>query len=53
MTTPPPSCLGYYGMQDRCKGCIWAEVCRGLISKDRLKPLVKTVLEMKDILRGG
>jgi hypothetical protein len=49
--TTPPSCLGYY--KGKCENCIWIEVCRRLIAKDRLKPLLENVLEIKKILRGG
>jgi hypothetical protein len=49
--TTPPSCLGYY-KAGKCEGCIWIEVCRRLIAKDRLKPLLEAVSEVKKILQG-
>jgi hypothetical protein len=52
MITTPPPCFGYYGKQTNCASCFWNEACRKVISKDRLKVLVKTVSEMKQILRG-
>jgi hypothetical protein len=48
-----PGCIGHYGMQQHCKGCAWVDVCKGLIAKDRLKPLASAILECKSILKEG
>jgi len=50
-----PPCFGYYPKPiapNNCQSCGWGEVCRKIVAKERLQPLIAKVLEVKQILRS-
>lgn len=51
-----PGCIGYFGKPQPpngpCKTCKHADICRRVIAKDRLKPLVESFLKCEAILKG-
>ena len=52
-----PGCLGYHNHpmppNGPCNICPYEELCKTVIAKKRLKPLVDKILEMEATLKGG
>jgi len=52
-----PTCIGFFGDKtippSRCDNCAFRDICVRVVAKDRLKPLVRSVLHMEAILRGA
>ena len=50
-----PGCIGYYGKPIKpndCDLCQYAEKCKSVVAKDRIKTILIEIEETREILRG-
>ncbi|MDH7564792.1 MAG: hypothetical protein ACQXXG_09495 [Candidatus Bathyarchaeia archaeon] len=50
-----PGCIGYFGKPvypNNCQKCRWIGVCRKVVARERLHPLLAKVEECQKILKG-
>jgi hypothetical protein len=50
-----PGCIGYFGKPiapNNCQNCGWTEVCKRVVARERLTPVLDVVREAKAIVKG-
>jgi hypothetical protein len=50
-----PGCFGYYPQAvftNNCQNCGWVELCKRVVAKDRLTPVLDVVRQAKAIVKG-